>query len=564
MQTLLTSPLMRLIPFLAPRSRVLVAGLVGLTAAGLLALAGPWLVAQAIDVDIAAGDRRGLARRALWFVVAVVGSGALTWGSRVLLEVVAQDTLRDLKQHLFDHLVEHDAQLHDRVVSGSLVGRIQGDAQALRVLLVEVVFALPADVLQVLGMIGILFWTAGPLGWPVVGILVVYLALLVVFRRVAAPVFVAHRRALSDMAGTLAETVTAIPALRALGRHHWGRERAARAVGTARRREAWSRFQPVWFFNSARLVRSVGIVAVLGWGAWLAASGQGTLGALAMSMGFLRQMFHPLMRLSHQLSTLEQARAAAVRIDGLLDEERTIRDPDAPVPWPGLGRAIRLEGVRFSYVEGTEVLHGVDLEIPAGSRVGIVGATGAGKSTVLDLILRFRDPTAGRVTVDGVDLRSLRVADLRDRIGLVLQDVRLMPGTVWDNLGGTREAAQGALDALGLDVHVDDPVDEARWSHGERQLLTFARAWARDPELLVLDEATSAIDPASEARVQGALDTLLSGRTSVVVAHRLDTVRDCDQIVVLAAGTVQEVGTHQELLGLGGLYAELVRAQAAA
>ena len=218
----------------------------------------------------------------------------------------------------------------------------------------------------------------------------------------------------------------------------------------------------------------------------------------------------------------------------------------------------------FSYVDGVPVLKGVDLSVPAGARVGIVGATGSGKSTIVDLVLRFRDPDRGRVTIDGIDVRELSVADLRRRTALVLQDVRLLPGTVLDNLGGDPVRARAALDALGVPLALDAPVEEGALSRGERQLLTFARALARDPDLLVLDEATSAIDPETEDRVQRALDTLAEGRAVMIVAHRLETVRRCDRIYVLREGVVAESGTHAELVARGGLYATLVRLQDAA
>jgi ATP-binding cassette subfamily B protein len=270
------------------------------------------------------------------------------------------------------------------------------------------------------------------------------------------------------------------------------------------------------------------------------------------------------MRLSNQLATLERARASAVRVSELLDERPRVQDPADPVPWPGLRRGLALEGVTFGYVDGVRVLSDVDLRIPAGAKVGIVGPTGAGKSTVLDLLLRFRDPTIGRVTVDGVDLREVALADVRRRTGLVLQDVRLLPGTVLENLGDDPVAARRALDALGVELPLDRVVDDSSLSRGERQLLTFARALVGDPDLLVLDEATSAIDPRTEARVQEALERLMVGRTVVIVAHRLETVRACDRIYVLQAGAVREQGTHDELVARGGAYAALVRLQAAA
>jgi ATP-binding cassette subfamily B protein len=549
------------VPLLREQSRLLAVGLLGLSVAAALGLVGPWLVAQAIDIDLAAGDRQGLIRRCAQYLAVLIGAGIATWLARVALEVAAQRALLRLKQALFDHLVQHDLQLHERTASGSLVGRLQGDIGALRVLLVEVVFALPADAVLVVGMLTVLLVTAPRVAWPVAGVVPIYAGLLWLFRTVAAPAFLTHRKATSRLTGVLAESVGVLGAMRALGRHLWLQERAAVSIGAAYDAEWWSRFQPTWFFNAALLVRSCGIVGVLAWGGLAVASGEATVGALVMALAYLRQLFSPLMRLSHQLSTLEQARAAARRLDALFDEERTLIDPVEPVAWPGLRDELRFEGVDFAYVEGTPVLQQVDLRFRAGSTIGLVGATGAGKSTVVDLLLRFRDPTSGRVTIDGTDLRDIALSQLRDRSGLVLQDVRLLPGTVLDNLGGDAASARRALDRLGLDLPLEQAVHEARLSRGERQLLTFARALVDDPELLVLDEATSAIDPATEARVQAALETLLEGRTAIVVAHRLDTVRRCDAIVVLHQGRVREVGTHDALLASGGLYADLVALQ---
>lgn len=558
------SPLLQLAQRFAPRRGLLGAAVLALLAAAALGVVGPWLVAQAIDVDLVAGDRAGLIRRCGLYLITVVGAGLFTWAGRVALEVAASDLLLDAKRALFRHLAEHDLQLHDRLSSGSLVGRLQGDIAAVRVLLVEVLFALPVDALAVLGMVAVLFASAPVVAAPVVAVLPVYVALLWLFRRVAAPRYLANRVAVSTLTGVLAELVSTLPAMRVLGRHEWSGDRARGAILDARRTEIFARLQSVWFLNTALLIRTVGMVAVLVWGAAVVQRGDATVGALVMGLAYMRQLFTPLMRLSHQLSTLEQARAASVRLVALFNEPRTLVDPAAPTPWPGLKDELRLEGVSFHYAPNAPVLSGVDLRIPAGSRVGLVGATGAGKSTLVDLMLRFRDPVSGRVSVDGVDLRDVERDALRSRTGLVLQDVRLLPGTVLDNLGGEAVAAQRALDRLGLTLPLDAEVDGRRMSRGERQLLTLARALTLDPDLLVLDEATSAVDPATEVRMQRAIDALLDGRTAVIVAHRLQTIRTCDPIVVLHRGSVCEVGTHGELLARGGLYAALVKLQAAA
>ena len=277
-----------------------------------------------------------------------------------------------------------------------------------------------------------------------------------------------------------------------------------------------------------------------------------------MALGYLRLMFNPLMRISFHQATVERARAAAVRIIEILDDAPVIVDAEDPADWRRLEQGIRFDAVRFSYGE-EEVLRGVDLFIPAGSNSAVVGATGSGKSTLVNLLLRFREPQSGRILLDDQSLEKIRLADLRDKSGLVQQDVLLFPGTVLDNLGGDPVAAQLALDLLGLSWSLDKelPHAGASLSRGERQLLTFARALVRDPELLVLDEATSAVDPATEERIQSALERLQEGRTTLSVAHRLVTIRRCNPIFVMASGQLVEQGSHESLLQEGGIYANL-------
>jgi ATP-binding cassette subfamily B protein len=246
-----------------------------------------------------------------------------------------------------------------------------------------------------------------------------------------------------------------------------------------------------------------------------------------------------------------------------LDDEPAVVDCESPVQFPTLKSSIEVEGLSFSYEPGVPVLTDLTLSIQAGSNVGIVGATGSGKSTLLNLLLRFRDPSVGRITFDGLPLSEIALDSLRRSTGLVHQDVLLFPGTLLDNLGGNRELAQGALDLLGLELSLDDNLSLGgqNLSRGERQLITFARAIVGDPSLLILDEATSAIDPATEGRIQLALSAIVEGRTTVTVAHRLATVRSCDRIFLMSQGALVESGTHDELLQVGGEYANLWRLQ---
>ncbi len=526
-----------------------------------LGLVGPWLVSQAIDVDLAGGDASGLMRRAGLYLGVIVSGLGVTYGARLGIEVVAQRAMVTLKSRLFDHLLDHDLALHDEQSSGRLITRIQGDIEALRMLFTEVILSSPADLVLFVGMFAIML-TAAPSLAPLVALVIpIWIVLFLVFRKIAPPRFIALRKIRAGLTGFFTEHIRAMPVLQVLGRGGWARQRSEDLNQQVYRATAAADLLPVGYFNSIFLTRNLGVVALLWVGAGYVSEGRLTVGALVMGLGYLRQLFGPLMRLSHHQATIERARAAAIRISELLDTPRQITDPVQPVPWPGLTDALRLEDVDYHYVAGVPVLQGLSMTIPAGSSIGIVGSTGAGKSTVLNLLLRFRDPVRGRVTVDGVDLRDLPLSALRSRVGLVLQDVHLFPGTVQENLGEDAIAAQRALDVLGISLPLGRTVGDGTLSRGERQLLTFARALVTDPEILVLDEATSAVDPATEATIQEALDRLAAGRTTITVAHRLLTVRQCDLIFVLHQGRLTEQGTHDQLIAAGGVYAALAALQ---
>lgn len=556
-------PLLRLAPLFRPSRGLLAACTLALFGATGLSLAGPWLVARAIDVHLAAGDTGGLSRTAGLYLVVVLAGMSLRYLGRIGIERAAQGAMRDLKLQLFDHLLRQDLAFHDRHPPGRLISRVQGDTQALHVLFTEVVLSTPPDVLMFLGMAALL-WTQSPtIALMVLAVVPPYVAALVAFRRVAPPRFLAVRAIYARLTGFLSGHIRAMPTLRRFDREAWVRQRADALNDEVYAADVKAAIPPIWYYNLLHAVRAVGMAGVLWGGGMMVVRGELTVGVLVMGLGYLRQMFNPLMRLSFHLTTLERARAGAVRIAGILDDAPSVTDPPQPVPWPGLTDALEVRAVDFAYTPEAPVLKGVSVRAPAGSHVAVVGPTGGGKSTLLNLLLRFRDPDAGAITVDGVPLSAMSLAELRANIGLVLQDVHLFPGTVADNLGGDRERAAAAAAALGLEVDLDAPVEAGgrNLSRGERQLLTFARALVKDPAVLVLDEATSAVDPATEARVQAALEVLRAGRTVITVAHRLATVRDCDTIYVLSGGRVAEAGDHDSLMARGGLYAAMFQLQ---
>ncbi len=561
-------------PIFRPHLPHFLGALALLILASILTVLGPVLVKRAIDVDIASRDATGLTRTVVLYCGVLVAHLAVAYAMRIWLEWTGQAMIARLKRRLFDHLMHLPLRFYDRQSPGKLIARVESDTDALRLLFTSATVLLVGDFFLMIAMFVVMFTVSARLTLTCGVIFPIMIGITLYFRGRTHAAFLDARRHMADVSGRLAEFVQGMPVLRAFERRQWAvtrfREINRRAY-EARWKGAWN--HTLWM-NDIFLTRTLAFVLILGLGGWWSLQGLVTIGTLVMFMSYVRRFFEPIFRLSEQLATMQRALAASERILLLLTEPIDVSDPVTPVPWPGLRTSIRFENVWFRYGEGPWILEDVSFEIRSGERWAVVGPTGAGKSTIVSLLLRFYDPQRGRVTIDGVDVRELTQHDLRRHVGLVLQDVYLFPGSLRDNVLLGRALDEEALARAAGTTMADQLVARlpggwetdlsergANLSMGERQLISFTRAIAGDPELIILDEATSAIDPATEAFITESLTRALRGRTAVIIAHRLATVRECDRILVLDAGRVVAIGRHETLVEENPLYRRLATLQ---
>jgi ATP-binding cassette, subfamily B, multidrug efflux pump len=569
----LTSLLGRIVLPYWRRVVVVFALLVGVTA---LSLLPPYLIQRAVDGPIRQGDLSGLIPYGVVYFVTILATFALRFAHTYLLQTVGQNALMNLRQTLFEHILQQDMRFFNTTPVGQLVSRLTNDIDALSELLSTSIVMVASNSITLAGIVIVMFllnWRLALLGLSVMPFMI---AATVHFRRKIRDASADWHKIVADYLAFLNEQFGGMLIIQLFGRqaisHSEFMEVGQRYLDTRLR----VRDQYTYYASVLQMLTAVGLALVLYGGGHGVLAGWATLGMLISFLQYTQRSFDPVLQLSEQFSQIQTALAAGERVARMLHVTPTIVEPEQPIAIPGFTGAIRFDHVEFSYEPGTPVLRDVTLDIPAGQFVAIVGATGAGKTSLVGLLGRFYDVDSGQILLDGVDIRRLCQGDLRRYICVVPQNPYCFNGTVADNLSLfdptiTRElmiaAAQTASAAPFIERlpgAYDYPLlpGGANLSQGQRQLLALARALIHSPQgVLVLDEATSNIDTATEALIQDGLRRVLHTRTSVIIAHRLSTVRDADRILVLQRGQVVEDGTHEQLLARNGVYTRLYRRQ---
>ncbi|HSG99273.1 MAG TPA: ABC transporter ATP-binding protein, partial [candidate division Zixibacteria bacterium] len=530
------------------------------------------LIRHAIDDNMANRDWDGLLLTVGLYLLAQLTLLGLTYFQRMKLERIGQTIIAGLKERLFGKILGLSLSFFDRNAPGRLMARVESDTDSLRMMFTFAVTVIIGDLLLLTGIFITMLIISPRLTVITMIAVPAAFALTWLYHRYTTNKFLESRKRMADITSRITEFLQGIAQVQIFNRTGYAREKIREVNREKFMLDSRVHVGSTTYFNIVFYIEAVLIAAILLFGgAWLT-EGLVTVGVIVMFIQFLRKMFEPIYRFSEELYVVQKALAGLRRIYGLLAVDESIPQPAEPLGVSRLQNSIAFDHVWFSY-GGNDVyaLEDVSFTIKRGERVALVGATGGGKSSIVNLLLRFYDPQRGRVTIDGHDIRTMTKDELRGLFGLVLQDIYLFPGDISSNisLGSDNLTAadiERAAETVGAAAFIrrmpggfQAEVAErgGNLSRGERQLLSFARALAFDPQVLILDEATSSVDPETERAIQDALTRLLANRTSLIVAHRLSTILACDTILVVRDGRIVERGTHEELVKAGGYYHDL-------
>jgi ATP-binding cassette subfamily B multidrug efflux pump len=546
----------------------------------------PFVLRQAIDVDFPSGVISSIAATAILYIILQVIMWVMNYGSGYLMSLMGQRAVYDIRQELYAHIQEVSEEFHDHSSSGRIISRLTNDVDRMSELLGGELIGSFAQIFVVFAIGAVMFTTNFRLAIVSLSIVPVLLVSTIYFRKVMREAYRRTRKTISNVTSNLAESISGAKVTKSFARERRSTEIFAELnVADYQSNVAAGKAQAA-FFPVIRFIGGLGTAIILLFGGLFylnpsllyinpSLTPDVTLGTIVMFIQFSDSFFRPILTIANFYTSVQSAFAGGERVFSILDTESMVKDSPDALPMPEIKGQINFDNVTFGYREGPVVLENFNLEIQPGETIAIVGDTGAGKTTIVNLLNRFYDVREGTIKIDGVDIRSVTQRSLHSRIGLVLQDAFLFMGTVKDNIryghqDATDEEIIAALQTIGarriienLVKGLDTEVGErgARLSEGERQLVSFARALLADPKILILDEATSSIDIYTEYAIQKGLKVLLKGRTSIVIAHRLSTIVNADRIVVLEHGKIVESGKHADLMQLEGKYHSLYELQ---
>jgi len=561
----------RLLRYLAPHWAAVAGALVAMFLAAAANLAAPYLLKLAIDQFIARGDLGGLNRIALLTVTVFFLAYAATWQQTWLMAQVGQNILATMRAQIFRHLQRLGLNYFDTHESGVTMSRLVNDVSVINDLLSTGVVNMLSDVVMLVGIVGIMLAMDLELALLTFSVLPVMVIATVLFTSRAKVAYRETRSAIGAVAADLQETISSVRVVQSFAREDVSRQR----FDAVNQRNRAANIQAVTlssaFMPVVDLLSMVATAIVVLFGGLAVIRGDVTVGVVVAFLSYVGRFFAPIRDLSQVYTTFQAAMAGGERVFELLDEEPQVHDRPGAMEMPPIRGHVAFDHVDFAYKPGEPVLKDVCLEAQPGQTVALVGPTGAGKTSIVSLLVRFYDVSDGQITIDGVDIRDVTQASLRSQLGIVLQDPFLFSGTVSDNIrlgrpSATQEEVEEAARLVGIHDFIgrlpqgyDTPVMERgqNFSQGQRQLLSFARAIIARPRILILDEATSSVDTRTERLIQQALTVLLKNRTSFVIAHRLSTIESADQVLVIDGGRIVERGTHRELLAQRGLYHHL-------